>query len=191
MLIKNISIILFIVVCGNVISAQKYLSKEMPEISSEWNENNFTSTKTFTENIQDAPEFKNLSKILKDGFLAEAIEKNEMVTVFALSDAAFNKMEKKVKDSVMGNPQILISMVKHLTVPGRIDKHGLITEAKKHNGTFLLATLTGENLIVNEKEGKLYLTDSEGNRAEIIATDFYHKNGFFHIIDGVIFSDSK
>lgn len=191
MLLKNISLVLLLILTVNFVSAQKYLSKEMPEITSQWNENTFNSTKSFAENIQDAPEFTTLGKILKNGFLSEEIEKNEMVTIFAFTNEAFDKLEKKERDSIMGNPKLLVSMVKHLIVPGRIDRHGLVTEAKKHNGTFQLSTLSGENLMVNEKEGKLYLTDAEGRRADIIATDFYHKNGFFHIINGAIFQNAK
>ena len=191
MFLKNISLLLFIIVSGNLVSAQKYLSKEMPEVSKEWNENTFTSTKSFTDNVLKAPEFTILSKILKDTSLEEAIEKSEMVTIFAVSDKAFSKLEKKEKDSLLGNKRLMVSMVKYLAVPGRIDKHGLETEAKSHNGKFYLATLNGEKLGVIEKDGKLYLVDSQGRRAAIIETDFYHKNGFFHIIDGLIFPDSE
>ncbi len=191
MFLKKISLLLFIIACGNLVSAQKYLSKEMPEVSKEWHENTFTSTKSFSENIVEAPEFTILSKILKDDPLAEAIKKNEMVTIFAFSDEAFSKMGRKQKDSLLGNQKLMISVVKYLTVPGRIDKHGLETEAKKRDGKFYLATVNGQNLGVIEKEGQLYLVDYQGRMAAITETDFYHKNGFFHIIDGLVFPDSK
>lgn len=190
-MLKNISLLLFIVVCGNLVSAQKYLSKEMPEISEEWNENTFTSTKTFIENIGGAQEFTILSAILKDNSLAKSIENNEMVTVFAFSDAAFSEYSKKEKNALLANKQMMNSVVKYLIVPGRIDKHGLETEAKKHKDQFYLATLLGEKLKVIEEGGQLYLIDMEGRRAAITATNFTHKNGFFHIIDGLVFPNIK
>lgn len=186
MFLKNISLLLCFIACGNFVSAQKYLSKEMPEVSKEWNESTFTSTKSFTENIIEAPQFTILSKILKDESLQKAIEKSEMVTIFAISDNAFSKLGKKEKDSLLGNKNRLLSMFKFLAVPGRIDKHGLETEIKNHGGKFYLATLNGQKLGVIEKDGQLYLVDSRGVHAAIIETDFYHKNGFFHIINGVI-----
>lgn len=191
MVLKNISLLLFIIVCGNLVSAQKYLSKEMPEISKEWHENTFTSSKSFTENIVEVPEFTILSKILKDDPLAEAIEKNEMVTIFAFSDAAFSKFGKKQKDSLLGNKKLMVSVVKYLTIPGRIDKHGLETEAKKRDGKFYLRTVNGQNLGVIENEGQLFLVGSQGRQAAITETDFYHKDGFFHIVDGLVFPDTK
>ncbi len=191
MVFKNISLLFFIILSFNLASAQKYLSKEMDEVTKQWHENTFTSAKTFSENIAEAPEFTILSKIFKDGSITEAIEKNEMVTIFAVSDEAFSKLDEKQKDSLLGNKALMVSVMKYLIVPGRIDKHGLATEAKKHNGKFYLATLNGENLTVTEKEGQLYLVDSEGRQAAIQDGDFYHKNGFFHIIDGLVFPESK
>ncbi|QAA80752.1 fasciclin domain-containing protein [Aequorivita sp. H23M31] len=191
MILKNISVLFFIILCSNVISAQKYLSKEMAEVSTQWNENKFTSTKTFAENIAEASEFTILTKILKEDPVSEEIKKNEMVTIFTVSDRAFSKMEKKQKDSLLGNKNLMNSMVKYLIVPGRIDKHGLKTEAKKHNGKFYLATLNGQKLGVIEKEDQLFLVDSEGRQAAIIDGDFYFKNGFFHIINNIILPETE
>lgn len=190
MILKNITIFIIVIAFGNLVSAQKYLSKEMPEVSNEWNGNTFTSTKTFAENIQNAPEFTILSNILTDKSIQEVIEKNEMVTIFAVTDNAFANLPKKENDSLLVNKQLMLSMVKYLIVPGRIDQNGLETEAKNHNGQFFLATLNGENLGVMEEGGELYLIDSEKRRAKITDTNFYHKNGFFHIVDGLVFPAS-
>jgi uncharacterized surface protein with fasciclin (FAS1) repeats len=35
------------------------------------------------------------------------------------------------------------------------------------------------------------LIDEHKNIARVIAPDYYHKNGFFHIIDGLIFPPSE
>ncbi len=189
MFLKKIPLLFFVILCGNLVIAQKYISKEMPEVTNQWNGNTFTSTKTFSENIAEAPEFTILSKILKEESLTGAIEKNEMVTIFAVTDNAFNKMDRKEKDSILGNKKLMVSMIRFLIVPGRIDTHGLKTEAKNHNGKFSLATLHNQNLEVTEREGRIYLTDSEGREAGILEGDFYHKNGFFHIVDGVVLPD--
>ena len=34
----------------------------------------------------------------------------------------------------------------------------------------------------------LTISDSEGNTAIIKGTDFYHKNGFFHMVEGFAFA---
>jgi hypothetical protein len=34
------------------------------------------------------------------------------------------------------------------------------------------------------KRGEIFINDDFGNKAQIMDTDFYHKNGFFHVIEG-------
>lgn len=189
--LKNISLLLFLALCPVIGSAQKYLSKKSPEITKEWNDHSFTSTKTFVENIAEAPEFSTLSKILKEKSLLESLDKPEMVTIFAFTDQAFSKMNKKQRDSVLGNKRLMSSIVKFMTIPGRIDKNVLQIAVKKHDGRAYLATINGESLGVTQKDGQLYLIDAEGRLAAITATNFYHKKGLFHIVDGFVFPVSE
>jgi hypothetical protein len=39
--------------------------------------------------------------------------------------------------------------------------------------------------------GQVVLFDSEKNIATITASNFYHKNGFFHIIDELVYPSEK
>ena len=110
-----------------------------------------------------------------------------MVTFFAISDEAFLKFNKETRDSILGNPMLLKGVINFLAVPGRLDSHALKTEIAKKGGPIYLKTLSGEQLGVRETDGQLQLFDSENRTATVIAKDFYHKNGFFHIIDALIF----
>jgi uncharacterized surface protein with fasciclin (FAS1) repeats len=82
-------------------------------------------------------------------------------------------------------------MVKHLVVPGRLDSYSLKAAVEKQGGLAHLTTLQGDKLDIKEKDHQLILMDSEGNTAAVVAADFYHKNGFFHIVDGLVFPPSK
>ncbi len=188
---KNTSLLFLIILSPVIVSAQKYLSKAAPEIEMEWKDHTFSSTKTFAENIGQASEFATLSKILKDKDLMEALDKEEMITIFAFTDDAFSKMNKKERDSVLGNKHLMSSVVKFLTIPGRIDKNGLQVAVKKHDGKASLATLNGEYLDITQKDDQLFLVDSQGKMAAITATNFYHKNGLFHIVDRLVFPTPK
>jgi uncharacterized surface protein with fasciclin (FAS1) repeats len=172
-------------------SAQKYKSIESTEASKILGESNFTSNKTFYENIEEAPDFTVLSKIIKNEPLRQKMESQEMVTIFAISDEAFLNLSKKSRDSILGNTFLMNSVVKYLTIPGRVDSYTLKSQIAKNGGTIYLKTLDGENLGVRETNGQLQLVDSENRVATIIASDFYHKNGFFHIVDGLIFPPSE
>ncbi|SRX75468.1 fasciclin domain-containing protein [Aequorivita antarctica] len=184
---KNTFLLLFMVCLVTTVSAQKYLSTNNDEVSKILGESTFTSNKTFYENIEDAPDFTILAKILKNDPSRKKLESQEMVTFFAISDEAFLNLSKKGRDSILGNSKIINSVIKYLAVPGRVDSYTLKSEIAKKGGTIYLKTLEGENLGVRETNGELQLVDSENRTATIIAQDFYHKNGYFHIIDGLIF----
>lgn len=191
MRIKNTFLLLFIVCLGTTVSAQKYISTNTVEVSKTLGESTFTSNKTFYENIEEAPDFTILAKILKNEPSRKKLESQEMVTFFAIADEAFLNLSKKSRDSILGNSKIINSVVKYMAVPGRVDSNTLKNEIAKKGGTIYLKTLEGENLGVRETNGALQLVDSENRTATIIAQDFYHKNGFFHIVNGLIFPPSE
>ena len=188
---KYALLILLEVFIASTGSAQKYKSTESTEASKMLGESNFTSNKTFYENIEEAPDFTVLSKIIKNEPLRQKMESQEMVTIFAISDEAFLNLSKKSRDSILGNTFLMNSVVKYLTIPGRVDSYTLKSQIAKNGGTIYLKTLDGQNLGVRETNGQLQLVDSENRVATIIASDFYHKNGFFHIVDGLIFPPSE
>lgn len=187
---KNTFLLLFIVCFGASVSAQKYISKSNTEVSRVLGHSNFTSSKTFFENIEEAPDFTILAKILKTDPARSALEKQEMVTIFAIADESFMNLPKKTRDSILGNRRLVTSMLEYLAVPGRLDSNSLKAAVQKNGGKAYLTTVEGQRLEIKEEAGQIVLIDSHDNSAKIIAPDFYHKNGFFHIIDGVIFPPS-
>lgn len=190
MKLKCTFFLLFIICFGSTVSAQKYLSTNNNEVSKVLGESTFTSSKTFYENLEEAPDFTILAKILKNDQLRKALEGQEMVTIFAIADEAFTKLSKKSRDSVLGNTRLVSSIVKYLAVPGRLDSNSLKVAVEKNGGKAYLITVEGQRLGIKEEAGELILVDEENNTATIIASDFYHKNGFFHIVNGLVFPPS-
>src|SRR5690606_12708171 len=101
MQLKNIFLLLFVVCFGATVSAQKYISTKSAEVSKVLGESNFTSNKTFFENIEEAPDFTILAKILKNDPLRQKLDGQEMVTIFAMADEAFLNLNKKSRDSIL------------------------------------------------------------------------------------------
>lgn len=176
---------------GANVSAQKYISTKNAEVSKVLGESSFTSSKTFYENIEEAPDFTILSKVLKSDPLRKKLEGQEMVTIFALADEAFLNLSKKTRDSILGNTKLVGSIIKYLAVPGRLDSNSLKNAVEKNGGTAYLTTVEGQRLTIKQEDGQLVLVDTHNNTAKIIAPDFYHKNGFFHIVNGMIYPPSE
>ena len=191
MKIKHTFLLIFTICFTATVSAQKYKSTKNAEVTKMLGDSEFTSSKTFYENIEEAPDFMILAKILKNEHLRKKLENQEMVTIFAVADEAFLNLPKKSRDSILGNTPLVNSMIKYLAVPGRLDSNSLKTAVEKNSGKAYLTTIEGHRLEIMENAGQLMLIDEHKNIARVIAPDYYHKNGFFHIIDGLIFPPSE
>jgi len=183
--ITSIIILLFIGFSG---ISQKYTNKDNVNVSKKWNGNTFTSSKTFAENISEAIDFSQLKRALENKDLLNAIGSEEMVTIFAVSNSGFEKYQEK-QDSIfdVSNAKNLNAIIKYHIIPGRVDSYVIKKSIEKKGGVIYYATLQGGKLGIKEENGQLILIDAEGNKSVISATDFYHKNGFFHIVDGIVY----
>ncbi len=184
----KIFLIAFVVLSGFSGISQKYINKDNSTITKEWNGNSFLSSKTFYENIAESSDFTSLKKVLNNKELLNTLEKEEMITVFAITNNGFATYQQK-QDSIfdVANANKLTAIIKYHVIPGRVDSHSIKKAIQRKNGTVYFATLQGDKLGFKEENGQLYLIDNQGNTSLITATDFFHKNGFFHIVDGIVF----
>jgi len=187
---KKFKILLFIVLIGITATAQKYTKTENSNVTKEWNGNTFSSSNSLAENIAVAPDLSLMYKALEDKTILNALESEEMVTVFVISNKGFTKLREK-KDSIFDTSKanLLTAIVTYHAIPGRVDSHSIKKAAKRNDGITYYATLQGGKLGIKEENGQLVLVDPQGNTSVISATDFYHKNGFFHIVDGIVFPE--
>lgn len=174
---------------ASVSFGQKYASKEVEEIKINRKDAVFSSEKSLKENIAQSQDLNIFSRILEDAAIQKQLNKSEMVTVFVILDDAFSDLNKRKRETLLNDREKLKKMVSHLSIPGRVDKNGMEMGVKKNNGKALFVTLDGSELTIISENGQLYVVDSSGKKAAISATDFFHKNGLFHIIDKRLFLD--
>lgn len=188
---KTFRILLSSLFIGFTGIAQKYSNTESATITKQWNKSTFSSSKTFVENIENSSEFSMLKKALENSKSLTEIETEEMVTIFAISNQGFNEYQE-TQDSIFGtaNTKNLSAILKYHVIPGRVDSYSLKKAISKNGLIAYFATLQGEKLGIKIENEQLILIDSKGNTSIISATDFYHKNGFFHIVDGIVFPNN-
>ena len=187
----NQRLLFFILLINTIGFAQKYTKTDTSELSKNWNETTFYASKTFTENITKIPSFSTLKKNLELGSSTKEIEDQEMVTIFAMTNNAYEKLQG-VNDSVFDIVPITnrIAIIKYHVIPGRVDKRSIKKAIQYKGGIAYFMTLQGVKLGIKEENSQLFLVDSFGNTSVISATDFYHKNGFFHIVEGYVLPTS-
>ena len=185
MSLKNLlSVALFLFVLN--VSAQKYTNVEAVNTSKSYEGDSFSSINTFVQNVNSSDSFSVLSEILENEQLRNVIESEEMVTIFAPLDTSFSKLSDDEKEAFMLDTDLQSQFLKMHTIPGRMDLASLKKAIEQNNGRAQLKTLAGTKLTaIANKRGEVFINDQNGNKAQIVETNFYHKNGFFHLIDGV------
>jgi uncharacterized surface protein with fasciclin (FAS1) repeats len=177
------------VITASVITAQnKYKSDEGIVVAKTYDGTVFTSEKTFIENIAGVGDFTYLNAILEDESLVDMLGEDEMITVFAPKNATFNSLEEKTRDSILSNPTLVRGIMKRHVIPGRVDSNSILKGIAKNDGVIQYTTLAQERIsFALNKSGQIIMFDSDKNSAVITSEDYMHKNGFFHVVDGLIY----
>ena len=178
-----------IVFSGIYCNAQKYTNTEQNVVEKKWGEYTFSSKQTFFKNIELVSDMSNISDMLKDEVFRDLLESKEMITIFAPLDRSLLSFPENKRDSILNynNGSVLRNMLKYHIIPGRIDSHSIAKAIEINDGGIYYATLTGDKLGIKSMNGNIVLFDSMNNTAIIKETDFYHSNGLFHLVEGMVF----
>ncbi|WP_104736146.1 fasciclin domain-containing protein [Hanstruepera ponticola] len=133
-------------------------------------------------------DFTTLVTALKAANLVSALQGDGPFTVFAPTNDAFAKIDSKTLNSLLEqkNQKALANILTYHVIPGKITATDVVAALKKGNGMVELKTLNGQMLTVLEKDGKIWLKDSNGNFSEITTTDVMGSNGVIHVINTVV-----
>ncbi|MDP4027245.1 fasciclin domain-containing protein [Methylobacterium sp. NEAU 140] len=146
------------------------------------------ASKTIVENASKANNLTTLVSAVKEAGLVETLNGKGPFTVFAPTNAAFEKLPKGTVDKLM-KPDMKPELKKILTyhvVPGKLDAKELMAKAKAGGADANLKTVEGEVLTVKMDGNKLALIDAKGGGAMVEQADVNQSNGVVHVIDSVL-----
>jgi uncharacterized surface protein with fasciclin (FAS1) repeats len=145
-------------------------------------------TKTIVENAVNSKDHTTLVAALKAAGLVDTLNGPGPFTVFAPTNAAFDKLPAGTVDTLL-KPENKATLVKILTyhvVPGKYNSKKLEQMVKKGNGKATLKTVQGDPLTVSMSGDKIIVTDEKGGTATVTIPDVYQSNGIIHVIDAVL-----
>jgi uncharacterized surface protein with fasciclin (FAS1) repeats len=145
-------------------------------------------TKNIVENAVNSPDHTTLVAAVKAAGLVDTLESAGPFTVFAPTNAAFDKLPAGTVDTLL-KPENKATLVKILTyhvVAGKVSSRALIAMIKKGGGKAELKTVSGGTLTATIQNGKVVLTDEKGGMATVTIADVYQSNGIIHVIDAVL-----
>jgi uncharacterized surface protein with fasciclin (FAS1) repeats len=145
-------------------------------------------TKNIVENAVNSKDHTTLVAAVKAAGLVETLSSKGPFTVFAPTNAAFDKLPAGTVGTLVKpeNKAMLTSILTYHVVPGRISGKDLMTWIKKNDGKYMAKTVQGEELTFWMKGQKLYVTYAKNNSAQITIADVNQSNGVIHVIDTVL-----
>jgi transforming growth factor-beta-induced protein len=127
-----------------------------------------------------AGNFKTLAAALEAAGLVETLKGEGPFTVFAPTDEAFAKLDKKLLDDLLkpANKDRLVAILTYHVVPGKVTAADVVklNKAKTVQGEEITIKVDGNTVMVNN--------------AKVTQTDIAARNGVIHVIDTVILPPS-
>lgn len=140
------------------------------------NASSSTATKNLVETVASQGSFKTFGRALQAAGLAETLKSAGPYTVFAPTDAAFEKLPAGKLDNWLKpeNKAELISVLKYHVTPGRVlaADVGKLSQTKTEQGETAKIRMTGDKVTIND--------------ANVTLTDIASSNGVIHPIDTVL-----
>jgi len=139
-------------------------------------------TQSLVEIAAGNPDFSTLVSLVQKAGLVAAISSPGPFTVFAPTNAAFQKLAAAAPATyaaVLADPALLTKVLTYHVVAGAIKSDQAVAVAQQ-NGS--VNTLEGEPISLSIKDGKLTLNGG----SSVVAADILATNGVIHVIDTVI-----
>ncbi|MBL8729465.1 MAG: fasciclin domain-containing protein [Planctomycetes bacterium] len=134
------------------------------------------SEKTIVQVAAEAGQFKTLLAAAKAADLVDTLSGKGPFTIFAPTDAAFDKLGKKTIGELLlpENKQKLAAVLTYHVVSGKVP-------AAKVVGEKSVMSLQGSPLAIEVVDGKVRI-----GGANVVSTDIMASNGIIHVIDTVM-----
>jgi len=133
-------------------------------------------------------DFSTLVAAVKAAGLVETLNSAGPFTVFAPTNAAFDKLAKGTVEGLLKpeSKDQLVAVLTYHVVAGEFDAAAVVAAIKENKGKFVIETVQGGTLTASLKGKSVILTDEAGNTSKVVITDVKASNGIIHAIDSVV-----
>jgi uncharacterized surface protein with fasciclin (FAS1) repeats len=145
-------------------------------------------SKNIVENAVNSKDHTTLVAAVKAAELVDVLQSEGPFTVFAPTNAAFDKFPMGTVDTLLKpeNKEQLQTVLKYHVVAGKWNAKEILTLIEKGDGKAVINTVSGGTLTAWKKGKDVYVTDENGNSAKVTIADVNQSNGVIHVIDTVL-----
>ena len=146
-------------------------------------------SKDIVDNAVNSADHTTLVAAVKAAGLVETLKSRGPFTVFAPTNAAFDKLPSGTVETLLKpeNKAMLSKVLTYHVVAGRYDAKKIMQLIKKGGGAATLRTVSGGTLTarMNGMNG-ITLTDEKGGTSNVTTANVYQSNGVIHVVDTVL-----
>lgn len=144
--------------------------------------------KDIIDNAVNSKDHTTLVTAVKAAGLVDTLKGAGPFTVFAPTNAAFDKLPKGTVDTLV-KPESKAALTKILTyhvVPGKHDAASIAKAIEEGKGKATFKTVQGEELTASLEGKDVIITDAKGGKAKVTIADVIQSNGVIHVVDTVL-----
>ncbi|MHA7941511.1 fasciclin domain-containing protein [Formosa sp. 3Alg 14/1] len=149
-------------------------------------------SKNIVENAVNSKDHTTLVAAVKAADLVDVLSSEGPFTVFAPTNEAFANLPKGTVETLLmpENKMKLQTILKYHVVSGKWNASDLLNMIKKGKGKAEIKTVSGGVITAWLKGKEVYVTDENGNSAQVTIADVNQSNGVIHVIDTVLLPKS-
>ena len=145
-------------------------------------------SKNIVENAAESKDHTTLVAAVKAADLVDTLSGKGPFTVFAPTNAAFDKLPKDTVPTLLKpeNKAQLTGVLTYHVVSGTYSAAKIEKDAAENGGKLMLKTVEGEQITLEKSGSGWAVVDQKGDKAMITIADVNQSNGVIHVIDTVL-----
>ena len=145
-------------------------------------------TKDIIDNAVNSKDHTTLVAAVKAADLVDTLKGAGPFTVFAPTNAAFEKLPKGTVDTLLKpeNKKKLAGILTYHVVAGKMDAASIAKAIEEGKGKATLKTVAGGTLVATMEGKDVILTDEKGGKSKVTIADVMQSNGVIHVVDSVL-----
>jgi uncharacterized surface protein with fasciclin (FAS1) repeats len=145
-------------------------------------------SKNIVENAVNSKVHTTLVAAVKAADLVETLSGEGPFTVFAPTNAAFNKLPAGTVETLLKpeNKKMLQTVLTYHVLAGKMSAADLVAKIKAGGGKASVKTVAGANLTLSMKGKKVQIMDTSGGKSYVTIADVNQSNGVIHVVDAVL-----
>jgi uncharacterized surface protein with fasciclin (FAS1) repeats len=145
-------------------------------------------TKNIVENANNSADHTTLVTAVKAAGLVDTLAGPGPFTVFAPTNAAFDKLPAGTVDTLLKpeNKAMLTKILTYHVLSGKFDSHAIAKRISKGGGRAQFKTVSGDILTAWMDGNDLLVRDEKGGASRVTIANVNQSNGVIHVVDSVL-----